>query len=229
MPKVIVLDTLAQEGLDLLAKAPGRPIRSPHRTERRRAALGAGRVRRRDLPQRRQDHGRSPGGQSPPEGDRAGRRRHRQHRLARRHAAGHRGDEHAGRQHAEHGRAHAGHDAGPVAQHRPRLSKPDRRQVGPQPLHGHPTGRQDAGHRRPGTHRPGRRRAGPGPGKCTIIGYDPFLSSERAAGAGHRAGGQGRRHAPARRLSDGAHAADRRNAQPDQHVRRSSGCAKARG
>ena len=27
-----------------------------------------------------------------------------------------------------------------------------------------------------------------------VIGYDPFLSSERAAGTGHRAGRQGRRH-----------------------------------
>ena len=39
-----------------------------------------------------------------------------------------------------------------------------RRPLGPQVLHGHATGRQDAGDRRAGPHRPGRGQAGPGPG-----------------------------------------------------------------
>ena len=51
--------------------------------------------------------------------------------------------------------------------------------LGPQPIHGHAAGRQDAGHRRPGPHRPGRRRAGQGVGNAGL-GYDPFLSKERA-------------------------------------------------
>ena len=37
---------------------------------------------------------------------------------------GHRGHEHSGRKHDLHGRANPRHDVGPVAQHRPRLSKP---------------------------------------------------------------------------------------------------------
>ena len=63
-----------------------------------------------------------------------------------------------------HGRAHHRPDAGPVAQRRPGLPEPDRRPLGPQEVHGHATGRQDAGDRRPGPDRPGRGRPGPGLG-----------------------------------------------------------------
>ena len=46
-----------------------------------------------------------------------------------------------------------------------------------------------------------------------VIGYDPFLSSDRAQELGVELVGQGRRHAAARRLPDRPHAADRRNAR----------------
>ena len=46
-------------------------------------------------------------------------------------------------------------------------------------VHGHPISRQDAGHRRSGTHRPGRRRTRAGL-EMQVLGYDPFLSQERA-------------------------------------------------
>ena len=52
-------------------------------------------------------------------------------------------------------------------------------QVGPQQVHGHAGGRQDAGHRRPGAHRPGRGAAGTAL-EMKVLGYDPFLSRERA-------------------------------------------------
>ena len=42
-----------------------------------------------------------------------------------------------------------------------------------------------------------------------VIGYDPFLSSERAQELGVELGGQGRRHAAEVDYPDGPHAADR--------------------
>ena len=105
-------------------------VRTGLKGEELRARLG--RIRRRHLPQRREDHGRRARGQPSAEGHRAGRRGHRQHRLQGRHPAGHRRHEHAGRQHAQHGRTRHRHDAGPVAQHRPGLPKPGRGPLGPQ-------------------------------------------------------------------------------------------------
>ena len=52
--------------------------------------------------------------------------------------------------------------------------------LGPQEVHGHAVGRQDAGHRRP---RAGSaRRSPPGPSalEMKVLGYDPFLSAARA-------------------------------------------------
>ena len=50
-----------------------------------------------------------------------------------------------------------------------------------------------------------------------VLGYDPFLSAEQAAEAGHRACRQRPRHAAAGRLPHRPHAADRRNDEPDRH------------
>jgi hypothetical protein len=62
MPSVIVLDTLSQEGLDLLDAAPGitYEVRTGLKGEDLRKALGG--IRRRHLPQRREDHARRAGG-----------------------------------------------------------------------------------------------------------------------------------------------------------------------
>ncbi len=52
--------------------------------------------------------------------------------------------------------------------------------------------------------------------EMNVLGYDPFMTRERAAGAGHRTGGDRRRHAAADRLPHGPHAAQRRNPRPDR-------------
>ncbi len=78
-------------------------------------------------------------------GHRPRRRGHRQYRQGGGDAPGHRGHEHSGRQYAVDGRTCVCTDAGPFAQRRPGLPKPVRRQMGSKILHGHPTGRQDAG------------------------------------------------------------------------------------
>ena len=80
MPKVIVLDKIAQEGLDLLAASPG--IEYEVRTGLKGEDLCARpcRIRWRNLPQRREDYRRIARRQSSTEGHRARRRRHRQHR-----------------------------------------------------------------------------------------------------------------------------------------------------
>ncbi len=62
-----------------------------------------------------------------------------------------------------------------------------------------------------------------------VIGYDPFLSRERAEGAGRGAGGERRRDAAAGRLPHGPHAADRRNAEPDRRRSKSNACGPACG
>ena len=55
-----------------------------------------------------------------------------------------------------------------------------------------------------------------------VLGYDPFLSRERAQELGIEPVDNGRRDAAAGRLPDRPHAADRRNPQPDRHRRRST-------
>ena len=144
---------------------------------------GTGGIRRGHLSQRRQDHRRSPGRQPPAEGDRPRRRRHRQHRQDSGHAAGHRRDEHAHRQHGQHGGTHVRPDAGPVPQRRSGLSEPVE-------------GRWD---RKPtwGPSWPTRHWASSGLGRIgqevaaramafdmRVIGFDPFLSAERAGELG---------------------------------------------
>ena len=71
-----------------------------------------------------------------------------QHRPRRRDAGRHHRDEHARRQHDQHGGAHHRHDVGPLAEHRPRLRRHAGRQMGPQKIHRHPAFGQNAGRRR---------------------------------------------------------------------------------
>ena len=208
---------------------PGRPrlvgvgresgSRSPHRPEGRRPAQGPAGGRRRHLPQRREDHRRRAQRQYPAPRHRPGRRRRGQHRHPGRHAAGHRGHEHPRRQHHFHRRTHDRPDAGHVAEHRPRLPKPDRGPLGPQEVHGHATGRQDAGHHRAGTGRPGRGHAGPRPRNA-----DPRLRSlpaqRQGEGTGHRNVRVGQGHAPPGRLPHRPHAAERGHEEPHRRRRR---------
>ncbi len=96
-----------------------------------------------------------------------------------------------GGQYDLHRRADAGLDVRPGAEHRRGQPEPRRGPLGPQEVHGHAAGRQDAGHRRPGPHRPGRRDAGGGYGN-----EGHRLRSVRLRRAGQ---GAGRRSWSARR------------------------------
>ena len=119
MARIIVLDDLSQDGLDLLQSAGNIEVvvRTGLKGDDLRNALAGG--RRRHLPQRRENHRRGAGRQPSPAGDRPGGGGRGQHRHRGRHPPGHRGDEHPRRQHHLHGRAHARPDAGAVAQPRP--------------------------------------------------------------------------------------------------------------
>ena len=79
MPRVIVLDKLAQEGLDILEMPPASNSRSA-RACRATACAKPWPSSKGPSAQRRQDHRRVVARQSSVTGDRPGRRRHRQHR-----------------------------------------------------------------------------------------------------------------------------------------------------
>ena len=130
MPRVIVLDTLAPEGLELLAAAPGieYEVRTGLKGDALREALAQfdGAICRSGVKitaealegnRRLKAIVRAGVGTDNIDKDAATR-------------LGHRRDEHAGRQHAQHGRAHDRADAGAVAEYRPGLPEPARRASG---------------------------------------------------------------------------------------------------
>ena len=92
----------------------------------------------------------------------------------------HRRDEYSGRQHDEHRGTHDRHDDGPLAEYRKGLRQHARGEMGTQQVHGHAARRQDLGDSRPGTDRPGSAQRARGL-EMRVLGYDPFLSPERAS------------------------------------------------
>ena len=93
------------------------------------------------------------------------------------------GDEHAVRQFGDHGRAHAGPDAGARAPGARRRPFHQGRQMGEGALRRHRAGRQGARPDRLRQHRRDRGRPGPGL-KMRVIAYDPYLAPERALDLG---------------------------------------------
>src|SRR6266540_2420095 len=94
--------------------------------------------------------------------DRARRHRGRQHRRARGHAAGHRGDERAGREYGQCSRARDGPAARPGAAHPLGRGGDAPRRVGPEAVRGHVAQLARAF-------------------GMQVVGHDPYLSPERAA------------------------------------------------
>ena len=213
MPKIIVLDDLSQDGLGSVGVGRESRSRSPHRPEGRRPAQGPAGSRRRDLPQRREDHRRVLEGNT------------RLRAIARAGVGVDNIDTQAATRQGIVVMNTPGGNTISTAEHTialmlgmsrniaAGLSEPGRGPLGPQEVHGHATGRQDAGHHRPGPHRPGRGHARPRPGNA-----GPRLRSVPARPPGPRNWASrpcesAREMLPAGRLSHGPHAAERRHAR----------------